>query len=74
MISVERILNYGQLESEAPLETNFPHKKPPPNWPSKGEIEFNNVYFRYSEDLPLVVRSVSFSIKPGEKVRGFINW
>ena len=33
-----------------------------------GEIELNNVDFRYGEDQPLVLKDVSFKIKPGEMV------
>ncbi|MEM6319714.1 MAG: ATP-binding cassette domain-containing protein, partial [Bacteroidota bacterium] len=34
----------------------------------KGEIEFNQIFFRYQEDLPLVLDNVSFTIKAGEMV------
>ncbi len=34
----------------------------------KGNIEFNQVSFRYKEDLPLVLDDVSFTIKAGEMV------
>lgn len=33
----------------------------------RGEIEFRNVWFSYKEDEP-VIRGVSFTIKPGERV------
>lgn len=33
-----------------------------------GEIELNNVDFRYGEDQPLVLKDVSLKIKPGEMV------
>lgn len=33
-----------------------------------GELEFNSVSFRYEEDQPLVLKDVSFKIKPGEMV------
>jgi len=33
-----------------------------------GEIEFNNLNFRYSEDTPLVLKDISFKIKQGEHV------
>jgi len=68
MISAERIMGYGQLESEAPLETLLPHDKPPPEWPKHGEIALEDVSFRYSPDLPLVLKSLCFCIKPAEKV------
>ena len=68
MISAERIMGYSNLDSEAPLETLPPHEKPSPAWPERGEIELDDVSFRYSVDLPLVLKSLSFHIKPSEKV------
>ncbi|NXQ39329.1 MRP4 protein, partial [Catharus fuscescens] len=65
MISVERVMEYTELEKEAPWETN---KHPPPEWPNQGMIAFENVNFTYSLDGPLVLRHLSVSIKPREKV------
>uniref|UniRef100_A0A8B9U939 Cystic fibrosis transmembrane conductance regulator n=1 Tax=Anas zonorhyncha TaxID=75864 RepID=A0A8B9U939_9AVES len=64
MISVERVMEYTDLEREAPWETN---KHPPPEWPSQGMIAFENVNFTYSLDGPLVLRHLSVVIKPKEK-------
>ena len=69
MISAERIMGYGQLESEAPLETIPPHKKPPPEWPERGEIVLEDVSFSYSPTLPLVLKFLCIRIKPSEKVQ-----
>ena len=69
MISAERIMAYSKLESEASLETTPPHQPPPSDWPSRGALVFSDVAFRYSPDLPLVLKNLSFSIKPSEKVR-----
>ncbi|MCL4121911.1 UNVERIFIED_CONTAM: hypothetical protein GTU68_030930 [Idotea baltica] len=33
-----------------------------------GDIEFNSVSFRYNDDQPLVLKNISFKIKPGEMV------
>ncbi|NXM55939.1 MRP4 protein, partial [Illadopsis cleaveri] len=65
MISVERVMEYTELEKEAPWETN---KHPPPDWPNQGMIAFENVNFTYSLDGPLVLRHLSVLIKPKEKV------
>uniref|UniRef100_A0A8D2NHH9 Multidrug resistance-associated protein 4 n=1 Tax=Zonotrichia albicollis TaxID=44394 RepID=A0A8D2NHH9_ZONAL len=65
MISVERVMEYTELEKEAPWETN---KHPPPEWPNQGMIAFENVNFTYSLDGPLVLRHLSAVIKPKEKV------
>ena len=64
---------YGRLEAEASLETRPPHPKPPTDWPDKGGLEMEEVSFRYSEDYPLVLKSLSFNIKPSEKV-GLLGW
>ncbi len=61
-------MDYGRLEPEASLETLPPYDKPSPTWPDKGGLEVDEVSFRYSDDLPLVLKSLSFSVKPSEKV------
>lgn len=38
IVSVERVLGYGELPSEA--AEDVPEKKPPKEWPQKGDIEF----------------------------------
>ena len=73
MISAERVMEYGRLQPEAALETRPPLQKPPPEWPQHGEIKMEDVSFRYSEDNPLVLKSLSVSIQPGEKVRGWVG-
>ena len=68
MVSAERVMAYSRLDSEASLETLPPHSSPPPTWPDKGSLSLEDVAFRYSDDLPLVLKNLSFSIKPSEKV------
>jgi ABC-type multidrug transport system fused ATPase/permease subunit len=41
---------------------------PPADWPSRGEIVFENVLMRYREGLPAVLNHVSFTISPQEKI------
>ncbi|XP_065919844.1 ATP-binding cassette sub-family C member 4-like isoform X2 [Dysidea avara] len=68
LVSVERVMAYGQLESEAELET-IPHDKAPPlQWPDKGVIELHNTKFKYAIDYPYVLKSISFRIESCEKV------
>ncbi|XP_075056250.1 ATP-binding cassette sub-family C member 5-like [Mixophyes fleayi] len=65
--SVERINYYIEnLESEAPL--CIPEKSPLEEWPQHGAIKFENVEMRYRDNLPLVLKNISFSIKPQEKI------
>ncbi|XP_061486083.1 ATP-binding cassette sub-family C member 4 isoform X2 [Rhineura floridana] len=65
MISVERVMEYAELEKEAPWESN---KRPPPEWPSEGVVAFENVNFAYTIDGPLVLRHLSAVVKSKEKV------
>ncbi|CAJ1086991.1 LOW QUALITY PROTEIN: multidrug resistance-associated protein 4-like [Xyrichtys novacula] len=65
MTSVERVVEYTELESEAPWETQ---KRPPPDWPSKGLITFDKVNFSYSSDGPTVLKDISATFQPTEKV------
>uniref|UniRef100_A0A5G2R7R0 Uncharacterized protein n=1 Tax=Sus scrofa TaxID=9823 RepID=A0A5G2R7R0_PIG len=65
MISVERVIEYTDLEKEAPWEYKY---HPPPSWPHEGLIGFYNVRFRYSSDGPLVLKNFTAPISPNEKV------
>lgn len=65
IVAVERITEYINVESEAPWVTD---KRPPENWPSKGEIRFNNYQVRYRPELDLVLKGITCEIKSSEKV------
>uniref|UniRef100_A0A8C8IYD1 Cystic fibrosis transmembrane conductance regulator n=1 Tax=Oncorhynchus tshawytscha TaxID=74940 RepID=A0A8C8IYD1_ONCTS len=65
MTSVERVVEYTELESEAPWETQ---KRPPPEWPSQGLITFDRVSFSYSSDGPVVLKDMKAMFRPKEKV------
>ncbi|GLG99920.1 Putative multidrug resistance-associated protein [Gryllus bimaculatus] len=47
MTSVERIMEYKNVEQEPPLES-APGKKPPPDWPQKGHIVFDQLSLKYN--------------------------
>uniref|UniRef100_A0A8C6EL77 ATP-binding cassette sub-family C member 5 n=1 Tax=Microcebus murinus TaxID=30608 RepID=A0A8C6EL77_MICMU len=65
--SVERIDHYIKtLSLEAPARIK--NKAPSPDWPQEGEVTFENAEMRYRENLPLVLKKVSFTIKPKEKI------
>ncbi|KTG43527.1 hypothetical protein cypCar_00010446 [Cyprinus carpio] len=66
MTSVERVVEYTELESEAPWETQ---KRPPPDWPNRGLITFDKVNFSYSSDGPVVLKNISAMFRPREKVQ-----
>ncbi|KAM9674938.1 ATP-binding cassette sub-family C member 4-like isoform 6-T8 [Dama dama] len=69
MISVERGIEYTDLEKEAPWEYEY---RSPPSWPHEGKINFNNMNFKYSLDGPLVLKNLGMFIDPGEK-RGIVG-
>jgi len=55
------------VDSEPPLES-APDKKPKPEWPQKGKIEFKNVFLRYAPLEPPVLKNLNFVIFPREKI------
>nr|QNH67886.1 ATP-binding cassette transporter subfamily C member 4 X3 [Brachionus rotundiformis] len=65
MTSVERVLEYSELETE-PLDKG--DRKPPTGWPSNGEITFDNVSFRYDKNLSYVLNDMNIKINAGEKI------
>ncbi|XP_067120944.1 ATP-binding cassette sub-family C member 4-like [Centruroides vittatus] len=67
MNSVKRILKYSDLKSEASYES-LPNKRPPSDWPETGEIRFDNVSLQYSKDKNIVLKNLTFHIRPGEKI------
>jgi len=66
IVSVERVLEYSRLPSEAPevLSKN----RPPNSWPARGALSFNNYSTRYRPELDLVLKNVNLSIKSHEKI------
>ena len=49
-------------------DPTLPTDPKPDEWPLKGLVEFDDVQLRYRDNLPLVLRNLSFTIKAGEKV------
>lgn len=66
IVSVERVLEYARLPSEAP-EIISKHR-PPVSWPPKGAVSFNGYSTRYREGLDLVLKNISLDIKSHEKI------
>lgn len=63
LASSERI--FGVLDTETEVEeSDQPKKISSP----KGEIEFENVWFKYNEDEEYVLKDVSFTAKQGEDI------
>ncbi|KAK1170047.1 multidrug resistance-associated protein 4-like [Acipenser oxyrinchus oxyrinchus] len=65
MTSVERVLDYTELENEAPWVTEC---RPPPGWPRHGVIVFEGVNFAYSRDGPHVLKNMHAVFRSKEKV------
>lgn len=65
LTSVERILEYRDLEPEKEPEQPI---ELAPEWPSKGQIEFRNVFYRYFEEAEPVLRGLTISIRSKEKI------
>ncbi|KAK9060184.1 hypothetical protein SSX86_020888 [Deinandra increscens subsp. villosa] len=70
MISVERILQFANIPSEAP-EVIEDHK-PDPNWPTQGQIELRDLHVQYHPALPTVLRGIT-CIFPGQKKIGVVG-
>jgi len=67
MNAVERLVYYSDsLDVEA--EQKPSDRKPPPEWPVKGEVHVKDLVIAYGPDLPSVLNGVTFDIAPSEKV------
>lgn len=66
IVSVERVLEYANLPSEAP-EVIF-KRRPAMGWPAQGAVSFKNYSTRYREGLDLVLKDIDLDIKPHEKI------
>ncbi|XP_008438240.1 putative ABC transporter C family member 15 isoform X2 [Cucumis melo] len=70
IISVERILQYSKIKSEAPLVIE--NCRPPSNWPQDGTICFKNLQIRYADHFPDVLKNISCTF-PGRKKVGVVG-
>jgi ABC-type multidrug transport system fused ATPase/permease subunit len=64
--SVERAKEYLEIDQEPPHQ--IPETKPDDSWPQYGSIKVDNLGIKYSKELPFVLKNVSFSVNPGEKL------
>ncbi|TNN21797.1 Multidrug resistance-associated protein 4 [Liparis tanakae] len=69
MTSVERVVEYAELQSEAPWETD---RQPPHDWPQAGSITFDRVNFSYSVNEPSVLKNLTVVFSSREKVIVFL--
>uniref|UniRef100_A0AAF5PGH3 ABC-type glutathione-S-conjugate transporter n=1 Tax=Wuchereria bancrofti TaxID=6293 RepID=A0AAF5PGH3_WUCBA len=67
IVAVERLREYTDLPTEGLASENLAHT-PPRDWPSKGEIIFEKLKIRYRDNLEFVLKGISATIHPAEKV------
>ncbi|XP_071455792.1 probable multidrug resistance-associated protein lethal(2)03659 [Hetaerina americana] len=67
MTSVERINEYSKLEEEVSSKSVIDYT-PKKDWPSAGQISFQNVFLKYNPNDPNVLKNLSFIIYPQEKL------
>lgn len=70
MISVERILQFTKIPSEAPLVIE--NCRPSLEWPSNGRIDLDNLHVRYTPTLPMVLKGITCTF-PGERKIGVVG-
>ncbi|XP_010250841.1 PREDICTED: putative ABC transporter C family member 15 [Nelumbo nucifera] len=70
MISVERILQFSSIPSEAPLVIE--NCRPSPEWPANGTIELQNLHVQYNLSLPMVLKGINCKF-PGENKIGVVG-
>ncbi|XP_041372529.1 multidrug resistance-associated protein 1-like [Gigantopelta aegis] len=66
IVSVERVKEYSETPTEADWENPF--RRPPQDWPQKGDINFLNYQTRYRPGLDLVIKGITYNVQGGQKV------
>lgn len=63
MNSAERVIEYSELPTEPQVG-----EAPPAAWPASGRIEVEDLVVGYAQDLPPVLRGISFRVADNERV------
>ncbi|KAJ1327578.1 ATP-binding cassette subfamily C (CFTR/MRP) member 1 [Microdochium nivale] len=63
MNAAERIVEYTELPTES-LEGN----DAPATWPTEGRVELNDLVVSYADDLPPVLKGLTFTVNSNERV------
>lgn len=63
MNAAERVVEYTKLQTE-----DKSGARPPAAWPAQGRVEVDKLVVAYAEDLPPVLKGVSFAIGAGERM------
>lgn len=67
MNSVDRIDRYAELEIED-YDGAIPENSLPPNWPTSGEVTFDDIVVQYGPDRPAIISQLTADVKPQQKV------
>uniref|UniRef100_A0A1I7V7F0 Multidrug resistance-associated protein 1 n=1 Tax=Loa loa TaxID=7209 RepID=A0A1I7V7F0_LOALO len=67
VVAVERLREYTDLPIEGSANKNLMYT-PPQDWPDKGEIIFEKLKIQYRDNLEFVLKGISATIHPAEKV------
>jgi ABC-type multidrug transport system fused ATPase/permease subunit len=63
MNAAERIIEYSNIKTES-LEG----AEPPAAWPAEGRLEINDLVVGYAEDLPPVLKGLTFRVERNERI------
>ncbi|KAL8710947.1 MAG: hypothetical protein Q9220_004546 [cf. Caloplaca sp. 1 TL-2023] len=66
IVSVERVLEYARLPSEAPERMS--KSRPKIGWPAHGAVNIQNYSTRYRPGLGLVLKDINLAIEAHEKI------
>lgn len=66
MVAVERVSSYGNLPPEGVV--TLPSDKDLDEWPFEGRLELRDLTVKYRDDLPAVLKGVSFTVEGGHRV------
>lgn len=66
--AAERLLHYSQELEQEPAHETSSYQRLDPAWPRQANVSFKNVNMSYRPGLPLVLRDLTFEIKPGESI------
>uniref|UniRef100_A0A8C1VAB1 Canalicular multispecific organic anion transporter 1 n=1 Tax=Cyprinus carpio TaxID=7962 RepID=A0A8C1VAB1_CYPCA len=65
IVAVERVREYAEIKNEAPWITS---NRPPDDWPTAGNIHFENYKVRYRPELDLILHGITCDIQSTEKI------
>nr|XP_032800562.1 canalicular multispecific organic anion transporter 1-like [Petromyzon marinus] len=66
IVAVERVREYSEEQNEAAWVVE--EARPPQSWPARGAVVFEDFAVRYRPGLQLVLKGISCSVQPGEKI------